>query len=102
MEDIQVAIIGTGQGQIVQTPPGQPNIETSFVGPVRAIAIRFVYLFLTVFVGAFTSPILGMPASDIKGYALIALSAALVGLGKDLITVFGKLETKYPLATGSV
>jgi hypothetical protein len=34
--------------------------------------------------------------------AIAALAPAAIDLGKNLITIFGKLEGKYPLLTGNV
>lgn len=117
---VQVAIIGTGTGDggaplrtgtVAVTPDHQPNLVTTIVPPLVAILVRFVNLFLTTLVGlvmASMTPAGGkvLYTSDfvhlVMLCASLALPAAAVGFFKDLITVFGRLEGKYPLATGSV
>lgn len=118
VEPIQVAIVGTGDGSKLESgaeavTPGshEPNIVVTVVTPVFAILIRFINAYLTTFVGLVTA---GMtPAggkilytADFYHLVLTCASLALAGpslaLFKDLVTVFGKLEQKFPLLTGSV
>ncbi len=107
-------ISGTGDGApipsgtVVPTPDHQPNLIVNVVGPIAAILIRFINTFLTallgILMGAMTSNVI--QASDfvhlVYKCAGLAVAGAGVGLLKDLITVFGKLEGKYPLLSGSV
>lgn len=108
---VQVAVIGRTEGPstIQATTAGQyPNVVFHVIGPARAIFIRFIRLWL----GSFTTTIptgatglvdLGptFPAI-VKAAAVIATIAALLGLAKDLFTIFSGLESKYPLSTGGV
>lgn len=47
-----------------------------------------------------------IPSSDfihlVFKCATLSLAGAALGLLKDIVTIFGKLEQKYPLGTGSV
>lgn len=116
-EPIKVAIIdGTGDGGVaplqsgtlLKTPDHQPNIIIKVVTPIAAIAVRFVNTFLTSLLGILT----GAMATDViqandfmhlvYKCAGLAVAGACIGLLKDLITVFGKLEGRWPLATGSI
>lgn len=114
-----VAIIGTGDGGTPKTPSGtiavtpdhQPNILVTVIPPLVAIVVRFVNLFLTTLVGlvmASMTPAGGkvLYTSDFLHLVILCASLALpgaaIGFAKDLITIFGKLEGRYPLATGSV
>ncbi len=114
----EVTIIGTGTGgsplttgTLAATPNHQPNLVVRVITPMVAITVRFINLFLTTLVGLLVA---GMtPAGSHLLYTsdfvhLVATCAGLAvpgaGLGflKDCVTVFGKLEAKFPLATGSV
>ncbi len=118
VEPVTVAIIGNGDNS--RLPPvavavtqgvNEPNIVVKVVTPMLASVVRFVNLFLTTFVGLV---IAGMtPAGSKLLYtndfvhlvlicASLAFPGAALGFFKDLVTVFGKLEGKYPLATGSI
>jgi hypothetical protein len=112
---VAVTIIGTGDGAapitgtVAVTPgPQHANLVVTVVGPLMAIAIRFANTYLTILVGlvaaGMTSAII--PAPDFLHLVLecakLSIAGAGVGLLKDLVTVFAKLEGKYPLATGSV
>lgn len=110
---VSVAIVGTGDGRLPQqtvavTPDHQPNIIVTFIGPATAIAIRFANAFLVSLSGLVSAGMVTnvIPASDfvhlVGKCAMLSVSIAGYGLIKDLVTVFGKLEGKYPLATGSV
>jgi hypothetical protein len=111
---VTISIVGTGTGDgggmaptpngtIAVTPGQQPDLRINVVTPVIAIMVRFLHLFLVSFSGAIGANELGI--IDIGGLTpklAIALSAAGVGSIKDLITVFGRLEGKYPLISGSI
>jgi len=115
VEPVVVTIIGTGDssklptGTEAETPGAhQPNLVVSMVGPVLAVSIRFINTFLTVLLGILMGA-MGtdvIPASDFWDLlfkcAGLSVAGAVVGLIKDLITVFGRLEQKNPLLTGNV
>lgn len=93
-------------GMIAQTPDSHPNVRFTVIGPARALTIRFIHTFL---VSLFGSPIAISVTTPFSGFrhlivtAIVsALSIAVVDLGKNLITIFSKLEAKYPVATGNV
>lgn len=115
---IQVAVIGTGDGSklppmiVADTPdPNQPNVAVTMIKPVLAILIRFANLFLVQFSGlvvAGLTPAGGklLYTSDFLHLLLVCASLSLPGAGtgliKDLVTIFGQLEGKHPLLTGSI
>jgi hypothetical protein len=115
VEPMVVTVIGTGDGSKLPTgteaeTPGahQPNLVVSMVGPVLAVSIRFINTFLTVLLGILMGA-MGtdvIPASDFWDLlfkcAGLSVAGAVVGLIKDLITVFGRLEQRNPLLTGNV
>lgn len=98
-------------GTVAVTEDHHPNVVMRVVTPVVAIAVRFVNLYLTTLVGllvAAMTPIGGklLYSRDFWHMVLLCSSlsfpGAFLGLLKDLITVFGRLEGKYPLGTGSI
>lgn len=118
VEPVHVAIIGTGDGSKLPThieaeTPGQhqPNFAIKVIAPIIAIIVRFVNLFGVQFVGLI---IAGMTPEGGKLLytgdflhllvvcANLAFPGAALGLIKDVVTVFGRLEGKYPLLTGSI
>lgn len=112
---VTVSIVGTGTtegGGVAPTPSGtiakvpdptQPDLRINVVTPTIAIAVRFVHLFLITLVGLMGSEQIGViDVGGLREQALVALSAAGVGFLKDLVTVFGRLEGRYPLVTGSI
>jgi hypothetical protein len=119
LEPVTVAVIGTGNvtggpapittGTEAVTPAThQPNLRIQVVPPLLAIAVRFGNAYLTILVGlvaaGMTSDVI--PYTDFLDLVLrcAGLSVAGAGLGalKDLVTIFGRLETKFPLLTGNV
>ena len=115
MPPVSVTVVGTGDGLVqgakATTPHDQPNIVVNVVQPIVAIAVRFAYLFGTTLVGLLVA---GMtPAGGKLLYtgdfvqllvtcANLSLPVAGLGFCKDLVTVLGKLEGKYPLLSGGV
>jgi hypothetical protein len=112
---VPVTVVGTGDGLTQNvtavTPPHQPNVVITIVQPIVAVLVRFLNLFLVTLVGlvvAGMTPEGGklLYTSDFMHLvwtcAGLALPAAGLGFLKDLVTVFGKLEGKYPLLTGGV
>lgn len=112
---VTISIVGTGSGEgggvaptpsgtIATTPGAQPNLLVNVVPPAIAIAIRFANQFLGAFAGFVGVDVVSpnLFNLDVRSMALLALSAATFGLIKNLITIFGRLEGKYPLVTGSI
>lgn len=118
---VTISIVGTGDTHgggmaptpnktIAETPAGQPNLFINVVPPLVAIAVRFGNAFLTTFFGLITAAGIGVSNSVIgSDFATILQAAAVTSLVvasvetiKNLITVFGRLEGKYPLLTGSI
>lgn len=118
---VTISIVGTGSaegGGVAPTPSGtiatvagtQPNLLINVITPAMAVLVRAVNVFLTTFVGLLTAAGVGgskiFAATDLQGIfvacAIAATAAAGVATLKNLITVFGRLEGKYPLATGSI
>lgn len=117
---VTISIVGTGNsegggvaptpsGTIATTPGTQPNLIINVIGPFMAIFVRFVTLFLTTFLGLMTAAGVGdkiFIATDLKSIAIAcawaSLSVAGMGTIKNAVTVFGRLEGKWPLATGSI
>lgn len=118
VQPVQVAVIGgtgTGDGGTLQsgtvtTPGAQPNIVVTIISPLMAILVRFVNNYLTTLVGlvgAGMTP-LGNDILPREFGALVGICAQLSFAGaafgslKDIVTIFGRLEGKYPLLTGGV
>lgn len=108
LEPVQALVIGsTGDGgtvqKTIQTPDGQPNIIIQVVSPMLAILVRFVNSFLVMLVSLVSAGMTTniIPAKDFWDLVVkcATLSVAGAGLGflKDLVTVFGNLEKKFPL-----
>ena len=103
---------GTGvpmtDGQVVVTPASQPNLVIRVITPIVAISVRFVNAYITTLVGLVTVGLTTdvLPTADFGQLVLRCASLSLAGpcvsLAKDLITILGGLERKYPLSTGSV
>ena len=103
--------IPTGMTMVARTPDHHPDLVVSFITPALAILVRFVNTFLVQFVGLLVAAM--TPAGGHVLYthdflhavvlcANLALPGAGLGLAKDLVTIFGRLEGRYPLLTGSV
>lgn len=106
-----VAPIPSGTTVVAQTPDHHPDLAVTFIAPTVAILVRFVNVFLIQFSGLLVAAM--TPAGGHLLYtkdffhlvvtcANLALPGAGLGLVKDLVTIFGRLEGKYPLLTGSV
>lgn len=118
VEPIHTTVVGVGtaaqqylpSGTVAQTPgPHQPDLVLNVVNPLIAILSRFANLFLVTFIGLLTAAM--TPAggkllytSDFYHMALtcanLSLPVSFLGFAKDLLTIFARLETKYPLLTG--
>ena len=111
IDPVTVTVIGTDglhKDTVATTPGLQPNLIITVIGPVLAIVIRFGNLFLTTLVGLVSAGMVSdvIPAGDFAQLVLACakLSVSVAGLGaiKDTVTIFGRLEQKFPLSTGSV
>lgn len=119
MEQIQATVIGTGDGMPqngttveATTPHGVPDVAVRFIRPIVAILVRFINTYLVTLSGIVVGGMSQGAANTIMPYhdfqdlvmkaALLAVSVPVLGAIKDSATIFGKLETKYPLLTGSV
>lgn len=117
MEDVKVVVAagsGTGlhPGQEISavTPGHAPNIAVQVIGPAMAVLVRFLHLFgLTWLALMATGGMTGqeiLPWTDVQqlatkcGYA--ASITAGMGAAKDIVTLLGKLEQRFPFLTGNV
>jgi len=123
---VTVSIVGTGHevgggvapvpnGTILSTPGIQPDIKMNVVTPLLAGAVRFIHEFLQAFLGVLTAAGIGVGtgaagavgiapdmATVVWGAAATAGITAGLGAIRNLITIFGRLEGKYPLLTGGI
>jgi hypothetical protein len=108
MEPIRALVMGAGTGDgrethLIQTPAGQPNIIATYVTPLVGLTARFIVAFLTSIVGLITAGTTTsvIPAHDFKDLLLkcasLSVGIAIVGLMKDLVTVFTSVANSYPL-----
>jgi hypothetical protein len=117
LEPVAVTVIDTGShgdqtlpDKVIATTAdiGTPNLIVTVVGPVMALFVRFVNVFLTSLVGVITAASATnlIPATDFFDLlwksATLCVAGAGIDLLKNLVTIFGRLESKYPLLTGSV
>ena len=115
IEPTVVTVIGgTGDGSplttgtVGTTPDHQPNLVVTVVTPIVAIAIRFLNSYVTTLIGLVTVGITtnALPAADfghlVLRCATLSIAGPAVAFAKDLVTILGNLERKYPLATGSI
>jgi hypothetical protein len=112
---VSIAVVGSTdvslsrmQPTVLQTPDHQPNIVVRVIPPIVAIGVRFANAYITTLLGLVTVGVTttALPAPDFVHLVLKCASLSLAGpaisLGKDLITILGRLEGKYPLVTGSI
>lgn len=116
---VSVTVIGQGgvtggpapmrSGTIATTPAAhQPNLLITVISPLLAILIRFLNTYLTILVGLVAAGMTSdaIPSTDFLHLLLtcagLSVAGAGMGLLKDLVTVFGRLESKFPLLTGNV
>jgi hypothetical protein len=119
LHPIQVAVIGTGSvsngpaplesGTVATTPAAhQPNLLVTVVSPLAAVLIRFINTYLTILVGLVAAGMTSdaIPSTDFLNLVIkcagLSVAGAGVGFLKDLLTIFSKLESRYPLLTGNV
>lgn len=101
-----ISTTGTGDGSLkgaVGVTPGSiPNLAVSnVISPLTALVVRFLNVFFLTLSGVVTANTF-LHFADVKTVVIAAACAAGVGLIKDCATIFGKLEGKYPLLTGSI
>lgn len=115
LDPVHVTVVGgTGSGettkQEIVTPIGQPNVIATFIPTGKALVVRWLDTFFTVF---FTVSGLGavasisalqqyLPAHQAAGSTfeeaiVTAFFGACLGLAKDFAVIVGKLKAKYPL-----
>lgn len=119
---VQTTVVGIGPttsdhlptGTVAITPgPAQPNLVVNVVTPIVAVSVRFVNTFLTTLTGLVIAAMASNAAGAqvihattfwhlVMDCATLSVASAGVGLLKDLVTIFGRLEGKYPLMTGNV
>lgn len=116
MEPVHVTVVGgTGSGdsskQMIVTPAGQPNLIATFIPTATALAVRWIDMFLTVFlavsgIGAAISidavkqlipDHAAFGGGVIEEAIFYSFVAATFGLLKDLAVIVGKLKQRYPL-----
>ena len=110
---VAVTLIGTAadaplSGTVAVTPGTQPNLLVTLISPAVAILVRFLHAYLTTLVGLVAAGMTtdAIPAASFTALvwkcATLSLAGAGLGLLRDCVTIFGRLESKYPLATGNV
>lgn len=120
VQPIQTTVVGVGpaspqflpSGTVAETPGvNQPDVVVNVVRPIIAIASRFGNLFGVTFIGLLTAAMTpsggkllftGDWAHMLLTCANLSLPVAGLGFFKDLLTIFARLENKYPLLTGKV
>ena len=112
-EPVHAFVIGTGTGdggptkQLIETPEGQRNVLVSYITPLGALIVSFLYMFLNSFVttlsaGGMTDIIQFATFAELAQKAgVVALIAALLNLAKDLLLIFTALKQKYPILGAS-
>ncbi len=94
-------------GTVGTTPDHMPNTVYQVVSPLVAIAVRFAHLFGKTLLASITVGSSGLiPLGDFPhvfhASLEFALATAVVGFLGDCITIFSRLEQKFPLATGAI
>lgn len=112
-----VTMVGTGTGDggapiptgtTAVTPDHQPNLIVQVISPLVAVLVRFANAYVTTLVGLVTVGLTtdALPAADFGALvwrcASLSLAGPAVSGAKDIITILGGLEKKFPLLTGNV
>src|SRR5262245_2945594 len=112
-----VGIPGTETQKVMPLPPGssvtavtpsshQPDFHVQVISPLLAVFVRVAYAFLLSYVGLLTAAMTPegqrhLYTSDfvhlLRTCADLSLPIAGLGLLKDMLTIFQKLEGKYRL-----
>lgn len=119
---VEVTVIG-GMKDVVPTTgtvahttnPGAPNLIVTVITPFVAIVVRFAFMFAKSLLGFLTLSMIPAGSNSVMiaihgmdFYHLILTGAGLslaptaYDLVQSLVTILGKLEQKYPVASGSV
>ena len=114
---IVVAVVGTTEGGVATplttgtvavTVDHMPNIVVRVVTPLAALVIRFLNVYIGTVIGLLSAGMTSnvLPAADFQHLLLkcmgLAIAGSVVLMLKDIVTIFGRLEQKYPLASGSI
>ena len=110
---VQITVVGTGDGLVDgatgKTPADQPNLIISVISPALAILVRFLNVYIGTIVGLLAAAMAdssAIPAPDfwhlLVKCAGLAIGGAVVLSLKDILTIFARLETRWPLLTGNV
>lgn len=113
---VVATVIGTGDGSrlpsgtVAETPgSAQPNVVVKVIPPLLALFIRFANAYLTTLVGLITAGLVGKDVIQAQDFwhllivcAKLSLAGPCVDAFKNIITMLGRLEGKYPLLTGNV
>lgn len=117
MDEVKmVAVGGSGTGlqpgELIEakTMAGVPNIAVEVIGPGAAVLVRFLHLFGLVWLALMTTGgVTGqsiLPWGDFSELATKCAYAAAItagmGAAKDIVTLLGKLEQRFPFLTGNV
>ena len=98
----------TGTETIATTADHMPDLVVRVISPLVAIAIRTINTYLTILTGLVAAGMTSdaIPSDDFTHLVVkcagLSVAGAGVGLLKDFVTMFAKLESKYPLLTGNV
>lgn len=117
-EPLQTTVVAAGAvpsqtSATAPTPGNDPDIVVTVVRPMLAVTIRFINAFLTTLTGLVVAAMASNAAGAnvihattfwhmVLDCATLSVAGAGVDLLKNLVTIFGKLETKFPLMTGNV
>jgi hypothetical protein len=116
VQPVVATVIGTGDGSrlpsgtVAETPgAAQPNVVVTVIPPLLALAIRFANAYITTLLGLITAGLVGkdvIPAADFLALVVICAKLSIAGpcvdALKNIVTLLGRLEGKYPLLTGNV
>ncbi len=102
-------------GTVATTPDHLPDVIVNVVQPAVAIGVRFAFMFVKSLLGFMTiamippgtNPVMlamhGMDFQHLLWSSMgLAIAPTVYDLIQSLVTVLGRLESKYPLATGSI
>jgi hypothetical protein len=102
-QPVTALMIGTGDAgtpktQLIETPPGQPDILMKRITPLIALLARAGSVFFTTMSGQIGAGAIGVIHGQTwQDSALISASAAAAATIWSLATIFGNLEKRYPI-----
>jgi len=97
---------GTGDGGVIQTPAGQPNIIIKPVSPLVIIAVRAARVFGQTMLGIVTAgPVTGLiPAHDFGHLMVTAASlsvgSAVICILQNGVELLGRFDQSHPTLAG--